>query len=249
MTNYGNGNGFKLGGNYTANNATLNNCVSVGNKVKGFDQNNNNGIMTIYNCTSYNNGNNYGFSNSSYGTLIIKNCVSLSGKGSDSFKSSSVTQAYNSWNPGFTCVASDFISLDMTQIIMDRQPDGSLPEISLLHLTPTSGLIDKGTVVGFAYSGTAPDLGAFEYNLNVMAVSTVKLPEVSVYYSALTREIVLRGSIASVDIYLLNGMKVYTERVNAETDKIPSTKLPKGLNLVRVITQNGETTTRKILIN
>lgn len=53
ITNWGNGNGFKLGGNYTAHNATLRNCVSVKNKEKGFDQNNDNGTMTLYNCTGY----------------------------------------------------------------------------------------------------------------------------------------------------------------------------------------------------
>ena len=68
--------------------------------------------MTVYNCTSYNNGNNYGFSNSTYGTLIIKNCASLSSKGSNSFACKSVTQAYNSWNSGFSCIAADFVSLD-----------------------------------------------------------------------------------------------------------------------------------------
>lgn len=248
MTNYGNGNGFKLGGNYTANNATLKNCVATGNKVKGFDQNNNAGIMTVYNCTSYNNGNNYGFSNSTYGTLIIKNCASLTSKGSNSFNSKTVTQAFNSWNTGFTCVAGDFINLDMTQMLNDRQPDGSLPEISLLHLTATSGLIDKGTDVGFGYYGTAPDLGAFEYNPNMTAIPTVQLPDVSVYYSASVGELMLRGSIASVEIYQLNGMKVYSQRVTSETGSISSTHLPKGICLVRVITQNGETTTRKILI-
>lgn len=48
IPNYGNGNGFKIGGDNTAHNAILRNCVSVGNKVKGFDQNNNAGSMTLY---------------------------------------------------------------------------------------------------------------------------------------------------------------------------------------------------------
>lgn len=165
IPNSGNGNGFKLGGDYTVNNATLNNCVSGGSLVKGFDQNNNNGIMTLYNCSSYNNGYNYGFTNSSYGTLIIKNCASLSSKSSNGFNCKSVTQTYNSWNSGFSCVSSDFVSLDISQLLNARQADGSLPEITLLHLTSTSGLIDKGTNVGFAFNGTAPDLGAFEYSI------------------------------------------------------------------------------------
>jgi len=248
MKNYGNGNGFKLGGNYTANNATLHNCVSVNNPVKGFDQNNNNGIMTIYNCTSYTNGTNYGFSNSTYGTLIIKNCASLNSKGSNSFNSKSVTQAYNSWNTGFTCVAADFTNLDYTQMLNDRQPDGSLPEISLLHLTPTSGLIDKGTNVGFAFYGTAPDLGAYEYNPNPSATPLVKVSNVSVGYSAASKQLTIHGKVAVVEIYQLNGSKVYSQRVAEGVSSIPANQLSKGICLVRVLSTDGEMSTQKILI-
>ena len=249
MKNYGNGNGFKLGGNYTSNNATLHNCISVANKVKGFDQNNNAGLMTIYNCTSYNNGSNFGFSNSSYGTLIIKNCASLLSKGSNNFSSKSVTQAFNSWNTGFSCVAGDFVSLDDTQMLNDRQPDGSLPEITLLYLTPTSGLIDKGTNVGFPYYGTAPDLGAYEYNPNTTSVPDIQPNGITMYYSSPNREIIIRGSIESVEIYELNGIKIYAQRVTSESDSFSSANLPKGISLIRVISKNGETSTRKVLIN
>ena len=165
ITNYGNGNGFKLGGAYTVHNATLTNCISVSNKVKGFDQNNNDGTMTIYNCSSYNNGINYGFTNNSYGTLIIKNCTSLSSKSSNSLNCKSVTSAYNTWNTGFSCSTSDFLNLDATLMLNDRNADGSLPTITLLHLASGSALIDKGTDVGLSYSGTAPDLGAYEYSV------------------------------------------------------------------------------------
>ena len=164
ITNYGNKNGFKLGGDYTANNATLKNCVAVSNSGKGFDQNNNAGAMILYNCTAYLNGTNYGFSNASYGTLLIKNSASLSGTNSNSFKTTSYTQSNNTWSSGFTCAASDFTSLEVAQMLNARQTDGSLPEITLLHLTATSALKDKGVNLGFPYNGTAPDLGAFEYN-------------------------------------------------------------------------------------
>jgi hypothetical protein len=164
ITNSGNGNGFKLGGDYTVHNATLTNCISVGNKVKGFDQNNNAGTMTLYNCTSYLNGQNYGFSNSGYGTLIIKNCASLATTSSNSFNSSSVTQTNNTWSSGFSCSTTDFVSLDVSQMLGSRKADGSLPDITLLHLTVESALIDKGTNVGLPYNGSAPDLGAYEYS-------------------------------------------------------------------------------------
>lgn len=163
MTNYGNGNGFKVGGNYTANNILLKRCVSVLNTVKGFDQNNNAGTMNVYNCSGYMNSPDYGFSNSSYGTLVIKNCASLASKSSNSLNSKSVTQSNNSWNAGFSCASSDFQSVDYTQLINTRQPNGALPVVSFMHQKASSNLIDKGAILGYWYAGTAPDLGAFEY--------------------------------------------------------------------------------------
>ena len=164
VPNYGNGNGFKTGGNYTANDITLTNCLSANNKVKGFDQNNNNGVITIYNCSSYGNNPNYGFTNSNYGTLIIKNSISLDGLSSDRFNCKSTTSAYNTWNSGFSCSDNYFQSIDANQMISSRQQDGSLPEISFMHLSGNSNLIDVGTDVGLPYSGSAPDLGFFEYS-------------------------------------------------------------------------------------
>ena len=249
MKNYGNGNGFKMGGNYTANNATAHHCLAVGNLVKGYDQNNNNGIMTVSNCTSYNNGSNYGYSNSSYGTLIIKNCVSLSSKGSNSFACKSVTQNNNTWNSGFTTSSSDFVSLDYTQLLNPRKADGSLPEITLLHLVPTSGLIDKGVNLGYTFVGAAPDLGAFEYS-SLTAVEPIfgNGQNIQVYVSP-DKNIVINGSVASVEIYDLSGKKEFSQRFVAGNLNIPAAGFAKGICLVRVVTPAGESSTRKLLVN
>ena len=250
IPNVGNGNGFKMGGNYYANNATAHHCISVGNKVKGFDQNHNNGIMTVSNCTSYNNNPNYGYSDNSYGTLIVKNCVSLSSKGSNSFGCKSVTQAYNSWNTGFTCASTDFTSLDYTQMLNDRQSDGSLPEITLLHLQSTSGMIDKGTNVGFSFSGLAPDLGAFEYNsLTTVTTPSSSTSDISVYYTATNKEIAVRGFINAVEVYQLTGQKIYAQTYSSESLSIRAGNWTKGIYLVRVVSQNGILTTKKILVD
>ncbi len=199
IPNAGNGNGFKLGGNYTANNATLNNCVSVNNLVKGFDQNNNNGVMTLYNCTSYGNQYNYGFTNNSYGTLIIKNSASLSSAKSNSFNCKSVTQDHNTWNTGFSCSTSDFESLAVAQMLFDRQEDGSLPEISLLHLVSTSVMIDKGTDVGKTYYGTAPDLGAFEYSPTTAVETVLSNVNLSVYPNPVNEKAILKFEASSAE--------------------------------------------------
>lgn len=250
IKNYGNGNGFKVGGNYTANNATLRNCVAVGNPVKGFDQNNNNGVMTVYNCTAYKNGYNYGFSNSSYGTLIIKNCASLSSSNSDRLSAKIVTQANNSWNSGFACVSSDFVSLDVAQLYNSRNNDGSLPEISLLHQKSTSGMIDKGTNVGLDFVGAAPDLGAFEF-VATTAVHSVNADShtVSVLYNNLSREISVIGDASAIDIYQVNGVKVISRKTQNNTTIISTTDFPKGIYLIRTHTLQGGVESNKILIN
>ncbi|MGC9151620.1 MAG: T9SS type A sorting domain-containing protein [Microbacter sp.] len=181
VPNYGNGNGFKTGGNYTANNITLTHCLSVNNKVKGFDQNNNNGVMTLYHCSAYANNPNYGFFNSSYGTLIIKNSVSLDGLSSDRFNCKSTTTEYNTWNNGFSCSDHDFVNLDATQMAASRSEDGSLPMVAFMHLIQGSPLIDAGVNVGLPFEGNAPDLGAFEYTTTTPLLQTLSNKSMKAY--------------------------------------------------------------------
>lgn len=164
----GNGNGFKMGGNNELHDATLRNCLSVYNRVKGFDQNNNNGSMILYNCTAYKNGPNFGMNNndpSAGKVMVVKNCVSyLSRTGTDAFRSV-CTRTNNSWQiSGYTVSSADFVSLDTSVLRAPRNADGSLPTISLLKLKQGSSLIDGGTNVGLPYYGLAPDIGYAESN-------------------------------------------------------------------------------------
>ncbi len=163
--NYGNGNGFKLGGNYTAHNVTLTRCLAVGNMVRGFDQNNNYGTMTLYNNSSYQNAYNYGFGTGTGGTLIIKNCVSLNSINTNAFASKTVTNVNNSWNTtGITTNSSDFVTLDTSLVLLPRNTDGSF-STTFMNLVAGSDLIDAGLNVGIPYSGTRPDLGYYEYGI------------------------------------------------------------------------------------
>ncbi len=167
----GNGNGFKMGGNNELHDATLTRCLSAFNRVKGFDQNNNNGSMTLYNCTGYKNGPNFGMNNNDPSTgkvMIVKNCVSFQSVGSDVFRSVCV-RTNNNWQLTPTTTTADFLSVDSVGLRNPRSADGSLPVINFMKLSATSNLIDKGTNVGLAFNGTAPDVGAFEsvYSLPV----------------------------------------------------------------------------------
>ncbi len=167
----GDGNGFKMGGSDATDlrhNQTLTHCVSFYNRKRGFDQNNNRGSMTLYNNTAFaNGGGNYvmnSISLSAGSVMTVKNSVAFTAAGtagSNSFVSGAVLQN-NSWQSPFATTVADFISIDTVGARGPRKPDGSLPDIDFMHLTNGSDLIDGGQDVGLTFSGSAPDLGAFE---------------------------------------------------------------------------------------
>jgi hypothetical protein len=70
---------------------------------------------------------------------------------------------HNSWDGGITVSEADFVNVDGTQLAGPRQSDGSLPDITFLHLAAGSDLIDAGIDIGLPFNGSAPDLGAFEF--------------------------------------------------------------------------------------
>ena len=173
----GNGNGYKMGGGDNGNSLNLahdfiiKNSLAFDNRVKGYDQNNNRGSMTLYNCSAYRNGTNYSISgmiNNDEVAAII-NCVALGNTGS---LSSNVVQQTNSWQSPFIVTNSDFISIDTTGMRAPRKPDGSLPDINFMHLAAGSDLIDAGTYIGLPFTGSAPDLGAFE-TISVIPVELI----------------------------------------------------------------------------
>jgi len=159
----GNGNGFKMGGgtNYR-HNVTLINCLSFSNKAKGFDQNHNVGDMTLYNCTAFSNG---GYNYSIYEapasgkTVTLTNCVGFTGSNN---LGTFVVETTNSWMSPFVVTSDDFVSIDPSEATGLRKADGSLPDITFMHLAAGSDLIDGGTNVGLPYNGSGPDLGCFE---------------------------------------------------------------------------------------
>jgi hypothetical protein len=161
----GDGNGFKTGGSddkLLKHNAKYTNCIAAGNITDGFDHNSNRGEVIIYNCSAYSNGKNYSFSSTNpLAKLTIKNCNALDAYGSTS--ATLVDATNNSWQNGIIVSATDFKSIDFSELLTTRKPDGSLPDVNFFHLTATSSLIDKGINVGLLFKGAAPDIGAFEY--------------------------------------------------------------------------------------
>lgn len=162
--NMGNGNGFKLGGDYTSHNVLIHHCLAIANTVRGFDQNNNEGQMIVYNNTGYANGTNFGFYENS-GVLTIRNNVSFPASADISARSkTTIANDHNTWNQstGVTLGAADFQALDTTQVLLARKADGSRADSTLFRLAAGSDLIDAGIDVGLFFTGAAPDLGCFE---------------------------------------------------------------------------------------
>jgi len=179
----GNGNGFKLGGGDNGNadslrhNITLINCLAFDNRVKGFDQNNNRGSMTLYNTTGYRNGTNYSLSGQirSTSTITIINGVSLGPQGSIA---GFAVQQTNSWLPPFVATNGDFVTNDTSGVRGQRKPDGSLPDVEFMHLAQGSDLIDGGTDIGQPFNGNGPDLGCFESDWPSSVTDPSSLPVV-----------------------------------------------------------------------
>ncbi len=160
----GDGNGFKVGGNYVPTHHLLMNCVAFDNLGKGFDQNHNTAGVTVLNCTGIGNKNkNFSFPEvPTTGVDSLINNLSYRGGSSNSLESNLV-QVKNSWN-GFTVSDSDFLSLDISLAKSDRNADSSINATDLFKLSKSSKMIDAGTEVGIQFNGTAPDIGAFESN-------------------------------------------------------------------------------------
>ena len=169
----GNGNGFKLGGNYVATPHIVKNCVSfdnAGNTGRGYDENNNTAGQTLYNCVAYRNmGDNYHFTNNPIsGQHIIKNCISY--LGNDSIINATLSN--NSW-PSLTPTAADFVSLDTSLASAPRQANGNLPDNGFFRLKAGSKFIDAGVNVGLPFMGSAPDIGAFEYLITNLSLTAL----------------------------------------------------------------------------
>ncbi len=156
----GDGNGFKLGGNYVSGSHIITGSIAFDNKSKGFDQNNNTAGVILYNNTAFRNeGKNYSFtSNPNFSRHILKNNISF--QGNISIADSSIVEK-NSWQ-GFIVSINDFLSLDTNGVTDLRNLDGEINETNFLHLNLNSMMVDAGVQVGLSYSGTAPDLGAYE---------------------------------------------------------------------------------------
>jgi hypothetical protein len=165
----GNGNGFKLGGNFVEADHIVRRSLAFENfgasgQAKGFDYNNNPGAMTLIHNTAYNNGRNYFFpvdAPSGRQAVFINNLSAVSNV--LAVTSLNAVTAGNSWQSGITVTEDMFMSVDTELANGPRKIDGSLPDIELLKPQPDTFLIDGGVAIGEPFYGSAPDIGTYEY--------------------------------------------------------------------------------------
>ena len=97
------------------------------------------------------------------GAFTFKNNISLaSEQGELRYWGANTFNTNNSWSPVYSVSAADFVSVSSVGMDGPRQADGSLPVTNFMRLAPTSGLVNRGVEVGIPFTGSAPDLGAFE---------------------------------------------------------------------------------------
>lgn len=163
----GNGNGFKLGGNYVVadhivrRSLAFKNFGSSGN-AKGFDYNNNPGAMTLIHNTAYDNGRNFYFPLSPpSGQAAFLNNLSIGSSLHAQLPPDAVI-AGNSWQADSEITTDMLMSVDVEAATSPREADGSLPQLDFLRPAGESFLVDGGVSIGEPFYGAAPDMGAFE---------------------------------------------------------------------------------------
>jgi len=179
-TSGGDGNGFKIGGwnAQTPPNPlprhTVEFCLSAANKANGFYANHQPGQDAyFYNNTAFGNGNNFDMLERLPDNVtdvpgtheILHNNLGFKARAAEITKLDETGEmvSNNFWSLNLTATENDFESIDATQMMQPRQEDGSLPKITFMHLKKGSQFIDKGMDVKLLFSGSAPDLGCFEY--------------------------------------------------------------------------------------
>ncbi|HEY2882600.1 MAG TPA: PEP-CTERM sorting domain-containing protein [Pirellulales bacterium] len=193
----GNKTGFKIGGfgdsggdfPVPAPVHTVEFCLSADNGANGFYANHQPGqSANWYNNTAFSNkAANFNMleaidtspANSSVpGTReVLHNNLAFTGTGVSNLNESGAMISNNWFTLPVTVSSADFVSLDASQMTLPRKADGSLPDISFMHLAASSDLIDVGLNVGLPYMDTAPDLGAFEVpEPSTMALIVAALP-------------------------------------------------------------------------
>jgi len=140
-------------------------CLSFANKGSGFTSPPR-AIENFFNCVSYSNRQNgFGFNTGDNLACTFRNNISYKNGMAPYAGLSNNICSNNTWNGKVTVTDADFRSVSYSGATGPRQSDGSLPVLDFMKLAPGSDLINAGVDVGFPYGGSAPDMGAYESDL------------------------------------------------------------------------------------
>jgi len=262
----GDGNGFKMGGYGQAPvvsslpspipSNTIRFCMAYRNKANGFYANHHVETgNTWYNNTAYRNSTNFNMlsqkitKSSITGNDTTLDCPgirhllnnNLSFKYStqrDTLNLGTSTNQFNSFTPGIgvTVDGNDFISIVESLIIAPRQANGNLSDVDFLKLKQGSDIIDKGKNLGFAFYGSAPDLGAFESNYTTGMTNPAN--NTLLMYPNPVRDILYFNDIPTgiCEILDVNGKLRYSAPAKQQLNV---SFLDKGMYFVRIMTEKS----------
>ncbi|MBA3937341.1 MAG: DUF4990 domain-containing protein [Planctomycetes bacterium] len=185
FTGLGDGNGFKAGGWARTPTArlprpmprhTVRFCLAVHNRASGFYANHHLQGGDWLGNSAYRNGNDYNMLERvndadgehfdlnvpGAGHVLKNNLGYKGGRELTNLDAAHSEVAANSFDLGLTITDADFISVDEAQLVQPRKADGSLPDVTFMHLAPGSQFIDRGVEIGFPFAGKHPDVGCFE---------------------------------------------------------------------------------------
>jgi hypothetical protein len=173
------GNGFKAGGYGSRPASQVPNpvprhvvrfCVAVGNKASGIYANHHPGGIDFINNTASKNGTDFNMLGrltdnrtdvDGYGHKLINNLCYPPRREVARMNAAKCELAGNSFTLGLKLSDKEFVSLDETELLKPRRPDGGLPEVGFLRPAPGSPLVRAGADNGLAAGGKQPDIGAF----------------------------------------------------------------------------------------
>lgn len=192
------------------------------------------------NCSAINNGIDYvvdGTILAAGKTLTVTNCLTPNASSSNvAFKGG--VQTSNSWQSPFDCNSNDFISVSITipDATAARKADGSLPDITFMHLQAGSDLIDSGKNIGLPFNGTKPDLGCFETPI-LTGLTAIYLQDGLLVYPNPTTGILNINQVATpgsiIELYDATGQLVFVDRSDKMSVQLDLSSHPSGMYTVR----------------